>query len=99
MLLIMLAVGASFGLAIGTQIPLPDRKRGMPAGPLSSKGFFAGAVAAIGGVVVGFMAPVFILGALRIGTGSYEDVLFIWPVSIPMLALGAGLVATRLVDG
>ena len=34
--------------------------------------------------------------ALDIGSGSYEDVLFIWPISVPFFAIAKALIAARL---
>jgi hypothetical protein len=40
-------------------------------------------VGAIVGAAIGLFGPVLIFGVLGIGTGSYEDVLFIWFVAVP----------------
>lgn len=59
-------------------------------------------VVAAGGLVIGgalgLVGPVFLLRALNVGTGSYEDVLAVWLASVPLgSALGAflGFVAGR----
>ena len=50
-------------------------------------GFLVGAF--VGGAV-GLFGPVFLFAALDIGSGSYEDVMFIWLVAVPVGALGGG---------
>ncbi|MCC7075278.1 MAG: hypothetical protein IT383_28455 [Deltaproteobacteria bacterium] len=35
------------------------------------------------GLALGLFGPVLVLAALELGSGSYEDVLFLWMVTLP----------------
>lgn len=52
----------------------------------------AGVVGAVLGGAAGLFAPVFVFQLLRIGSGSYEDVLPVWVLAVPGgVAVGAAL--------
>ena len=49
-------------------------------------------IGAVAGAVVGLFAPALVFKLLGIGTGSYEDVMFLWLLTVPGgLALAPGL--------
>jgi hypothetical protein len=51
------------------------------------------------GGAVGLFGPVLLLAALHIGSGSYEDVLALWLVALPLGVVGGGAVGHRLGRG
>ena len=53
-------------------------------------------IGSIVGAAVGLYGPVLLFMLLNIGTGSYEDVLFIWPVTIAAFPVAFGMITARL---
>ena len=52
-------------------------------------------IASVAGLIAGFYLPAIIAHAIGYGTGSYEDVLFIWMGTVPVGALLAGFLTWR----
>jgi hypothetical protein len=48
------------------------------------------------GGALGLFGPVFVLRALGVGSGSYEDVLPVWLFALPVVLLGGGVLGWRL---
>lgn len=91
----LFAFGLVLGAGVGLLLPLPGRSVGFGPGKMSTGGIIATVVAVPIGVALAIFGPALFLSAVGLGTGSYEDVLFIWPVTMASFPLGLGLLCAR----
>ncbi len=57
--------------------------------------FLSATAAFAAGAVAGLFLPAFVAKAIGYGTGSYEDLLFIWLLTVPCGAISAAVLVWR----